>query len=131
VNAGDGFTPVDGKSALEQVLVAPAHMCIDSRDRLYLVEAGTTRLRSLTGNGGLGVPFDLPRIPTRVRRIDLRDARRPIQTIAGPGGFVLKAATGDDSPGLPFGLLVDKEGRLVLADTLYNQIKLVPAEGLN
>lgn len=128
--ADGGFRPTEGGAAAEQPLVVPGPIFIDGRDRLYVGEGGTSRLRSLAGNGSLALPVDPPRVPARVRRVDLRDARRPITTIAGPGGKVLTAATGDDSPGIPLGLLVDPQGRLTIADGLYNQLKLVPDAAL-
>lgn len=129
--AEGGFRPEEGGAAAAQPLLGPGPLCFDGRGRLYVAEGGTARLRSLIGGNGLDLPPVLPRVPSRVRRIDLEDARRPMVTIAGQGGRVLTAATGDDSPGLPIGLVLDRQGRLVLADGLYNQIKLIPAASLD
>jgi hypothetical protein len=129
--AGGGYRPTEGAAAGEQLLVLPGHLCMDNLDRLYLAEVGTARLGSLLGSSGKALPDGLPRIPSRIRRINLLGPRLPIQTIAGPGGTVLTAATGDDSPGLPLGLLIDGEGRLALSDALYNQVKVIPAAALN
>ena len=68
--------------------------------------------------------------PARVRRIDLADPRHLVTTVVGPGSRVLADREGEQALGLPLGLLFDAQGALVIADSLNNQLKLVPKAAL-
>jgi sugar lactone lactonase YvrE len=129
---GGAPTPESGKPLSGQPLVAPAGLHVDAKNRLYLVEGGTVRLTSLiNGLSATQVPAGLPLVPARIRRIDLSAPDMPVTTIAGPGGRVLTETRGDQVLGLPLGLAIDASGRLIIADGLNNQIRLVPNAALD
>jgi hypothetical protein len=124
--------PASGQPLAGQPLIAPGGLFRDARNRLYLVEGGTVRLTSLiNGLGTSQIPAGLPLVPARIRRIDLSAPGLPVTTIAGPGGRVLTETRGEQVLGLPLGLAVDADGRLIIADALNNQIKLVPNAALD
>ncbi|MEB3198614.1 MAG: hypothetical protein VKP62_15565, partial [Candidatus Sericytochromatia bacterium] len=121
------LNPEEGKPLAGQALIAPIGLHVDGKNRLYLVEAGTVRLTSVLNSfNSTQLPPTLPLVPARIRRIDLNQPDLPVVTITGPGGRVLTETRGDQVLGLPLGLTIDPTGRLVLADALNNQIRLVP-----
>ena len=89
-------------------------------------QAGAAKLRTLIGLAGIG-DLPLPPIGSRIRRVSDPGGPAPrIRTIAGHGSTVLNDPLSDDSLNSPLGLLIDGEGRLVIADSGNNQVKLLP-----
>lgn len=121
-------TSVDTGPAKNQLLRLPAGLFVDKKNRLYVVEAGTSRLRALVKsmNAGFQLPENLPKLPARIRRLDLNQAEPVFTTIAGPGGRILTETRGDQTLGVPLGMTIDGSGQMIISDTLNNQIKLVP-----
>jgi sugar lactone lactonase YvrE len=104
------------------MLIGPATVCFDAEGNLYVAEAGTQRLTTLGGMAGLPIG-DLPRVGPRIRRIG-KDGK--VTTIAGQGTTILNDPGTDDSLITPLGMLFDREGRLVVADSGNNQVKVLP-----
>ncbi|MDB5100866.1 MAG: repeat containing protein [Cyanobacteria bacterium RYN_339] len=118
----------EGKDAHEVSLFGPAAICFDSADRMYISELGTSKLASFGGASGLPAEIldALPQIGTRVRRI----VGGKVYTVAGDGTHVLNDPASDDSMLYPIQMLVDAQGRLILADTALNQIKMLKPDAL-
>ena len=110
-------------------LIAPVALTIDGEDRLFVAELGAARLGTLIG--ALGLPFnadDVPRRGARIRMITGLDSATPrLRTIAGEGSALLAGPTTDNGLLAPLGLTTDGTGRLIIADSGNNQIKLLPA----
>ncbi len=124
---GDVAQP-DGTPGDQAVFLGPLSLAFDAEGRLYVGEVGTKRLDALAN---LPLLANLPTVtPSRVRRIDLRDPRRPVATVVGPGSRVLADEYGDGALGLPTGLAFDRAGRLIVADGTNNQLKLIPKAAL-
>jgi hypothetical protein len=118
-----GAKPDDeGKPAREIVAIGPLVLAFDAEDNLYFAEAGTQRLTTLGGMGGIDLS-QLPRIAPRIRRVG-KDGT--VKTIAGPGSALLNDPASDNSLVTPLGLAFDREGRLIVADSGNNQVKLIP-----
>lgn len=125
--SGDMLDP-DGTPRLEAALMGPGSLCFDAKGQLYVGEAGSIQLQSVIGSAlAVSLPSGGQIVGSRVRRIAL-DGR--VSTVAGQGGKVLAANEGDDALGIPAALLVDGQGRLIIADSTRNQLKLVPASAL-
>lgn len=118
--------PKQEESLNGAMTVLPVALYIDSQNSLYVAELGTTRSAPVATGYGVTLPVTFPTIPARVRRVALGSDPTIIKTVAGPGGRALTQEYGDDSLGLPVGLVVDGKGQLIVSDTLNNQIKLVP-----
>ncbi|MOA58254.1 hypothetical protein D3C78_1826130 [compost metagenome] len=65
----------------------------------------------------------LPNLSARIRKIAPDGT---ITTVAGTGGKALKGDTPETTLKRPVGLLIDTQGRLVIADGATNQIKMLP-----
>ncbi len=112
----------EGKPKQEAVLIGPLVMTFGEDGACYVAEAGTLRLATLGAMTGMDMS-GLPRITARIRRI-AKDGT--VRTIAGPGTSLLADPTSDDTLITPLGLVVDREGRLIVADSGTNQVKLIP-----
>lgn len=112
----------EGKPKESAVLIGPVVMTFGPDGDAYLAEAGTLRLSTLGGMTGMDMS-QLPRITARIRRI-ARDGT--VKTIAGPGTSLLADPASDDTLITPLGLVFDREGRLIVADSGTNQVKLIP-----
>ena len=139
---GDGFAKLfdlkagweaaeNGLAALDALMLVPAAICFDPAGNLYVGEGGTASLATLSTDGdGLakaGIPVGLlPLVGPRVRKIS-PDGR--IQTVMGPGGKLLPDPNASDALGLPTGIAIDPQGRLVVVDVRGNAIRIVPAGG--
>jgi sugar lactone lactonase YvrE len=121
-------TNQDGKSALEVSLFGPAGICFDAAGSLYVSELGTSKLASFGGASGIPAELfaSLPQAGTRIRRI----TAGKIYTVAGDGTKVLNDPATDESMLYPFMMLFDAQGRLILADTALDQIKLLKPDVL-
>ena len=64
---------------------------------------------------------------SRVRKIG---ADGKVRTVAGEGSDLLVGSSADDSLYMPLAMAFDRQGRLVVADTYHNQLKVIPAEKL-
>jgi hypothetical protein len=116
----------EGKSAAVAAFAAPVAMCFDGAGQLYVAELGTAYtyiLPNLPGGQPLLDVEALPLLPPRIRRID--KAGR-ITTVVGPGGAFLRDPTALDALVLPTSLVVDGQGRLVVADLGANQVRFFP-----
>ncbi len=118
----------EGADAATAMMVGPAALCFDAAGNLYFTEAGTSNIASLTIEGdsvstetGLDLKL-LPPVPPRVRKIT-PDGK--IYTVGGPGAPLFDPAKGEGL-GLPTGLAIDPQGRLVVVDVRENAIRLVP-----
>ncbi|MDB5097554.1 MAG: repeat containing protein [Cyanobacteria bacterium RYN_339] len=110
-----------GTPAAKVALVAPAGLCFDEAGNLYLSELGTGRL------GGLGLALgDLPRVGSRIRKVELGKPGAPVTAIAGQGTALLNGDDVDDALQTPLGLLFDAQGRFIVADGGNNQVKVLP-----
>jgi len=111
----------EGKQAKDVPIFAPAGLCFDAAGNLYLTELGTSKLGTLFA-GSEAALADLPRVGSRIRKIAPDGT---ITTIAGAGTGILDVNQ-DDALNNPLGLLIDNLGRLVIADSGNNQVKLLP-----
>jgi hypothetical protein len=119
-----GLPNEEGVKASTAVLLGPAAVCFDGAGNMYVAEAGTEVITSLGSLGGLEMLIgSLPKVGARIRKITPDGT---ITTIAGQGGKALNEASGDNSLKRPIGLLVDRQGRLVIADGANNQIRMLP-----
>ena len=121
----------EGVAASGAMIIGPAALCFDAAGNLYFGEAGTANIASLTVEGdsvseqtGLDLKL-LPPVPPRIRKIT-PDGR--IFTVGGPGAPLFDPAKGEGL-GLPTGLAIDPQGRLVVVDVRENAIRLVPKGG--
>jgi sugar lactone lactonase YvrE len=116
----------EGIDAKQAALVVPFALCVDANDNLYVAEIGTSDLARLSQ--GKTLPLDtLPPVAPRIRKIT-PDGK--ISTVVGPGS---KAAASRDamiSLRIPLCILIDGEGRLVVADSGLNQVFLIPKSAL-
>jgi streptogramin lyase len=126
ISAQSSSTVKSEESLEGATTVLPVALHIDGQNNLYVAELGTTRSAPVANGYGVTLPPSFPTIPARVRRVALGSNPTIIKTVAGPGGRALTQEYGDDSLGLPVGLVVDGKGQLIVSDTLNNQIKLVP-----
>jgi sugar lactone lactonase YvrE len=116
----------EGKPASEVAFAAPVAMCFDGAGLLYVAEFGTAYTHLLPNLPGGAPMLDveaLPVLPPRIRRID--KAGR-ITTIVGPGGAFLTDPTAPDALVLPTSMIVDGQGRLVVADAGANVVRFFP-----
>lgn len=116
----------EGRPATEAAFAAPAAMCFDGAGNLYVAEMGTAYtflLPTLPAGEPLLDVESLPLLPPRIRRIDVQGR---IATLVGPGGTFLKDPTAPDALVLPSSLLVDSQGRLVVADAGANVVRFFP-----
>lgn len=107
--AGSGVTYYagDGGQALQAELYAPTGIAVDASGNLYIADANNHRIRKVSSAG-------------------------VITTIAGTGtaGF-----SGDNGPAIaaklnhPEGISVDASGRIYIADTYNNRIRMIDAGG--
>ena len=112
----------EGKPREEAVLIGPVGVTFGPDGACYVVEAGTLKLATLGAITGLDMSA-LPRITARVRRIAPDGT---VRSIAGPGTPLLADPASDDTLITPLGVLIDREGRLIVADSGTNQVKLIP-----
>ncbi len=116
--------PLDGVP-----LLGPISLAVTPEGDLLVGELGASKLQTLAGYAGFS-GIALPPIGSRIRKITGLGGPAPrIRTVAGHGGPTLNDPASDDSLNSPFGLLIDREGRLVIADSNNNQIKLLPKGG--
>ncbi len=121
-----GEVPIaDGSPATAQTLALPVALAVGPDGSLYVGELGTKQL------GAIGIFPAAPQmalipktIPARIRKIAPDGS---MTVLAGPGGKFLNGTDGEDPLGLPMGLLVDRQGRLVIADAANNQVRIIPA----
>ncbi|MEB3327811.1 MAG: hypothetical protein VKQ33_01120 [Candidatus Sericytochromatia bacterium] len=116
----------EGKPAAEAAFAAPAAMCFDGAGRLYVAEFGTAYtylLPNLPGGQPLLDVEALPVLPPRIRRID---AAGRITTVVGPGGAFLTDPMAPDALVLPTSMVVDAQGRLVVADAGASVVRFFP-----
>jgi hypothetical protein len=119
-----GLPNEEGVKADTAVLLGPAAVCFDGDGNMYVAEAGTEIITSLGSLGGMEMLIgSLPKVGARIRKITPDGT---ITTIAGQGGKALNEASGDNSLKRPIGLVVDRQGRLVIADGANNQIRMLP-----
>ncbi|MEB3197917.1 MAG: hypothetical protein VKP62_12010, partial [Candidatus Sericytochromatia bacterium] len=120
----------EGKPATEVAMAAPAALCYDPEGNLYVAELGTVYSHALFNLPG-GAPLidfsTLPVVPARIRRVD-REGR--VTTLVGPGGRFLTDPTAVDALVLPTSLLVDGQGRLVVADAGANLVRFFPLRAI-
>lgn len=115
-----GAAPEERTQAL---IIAPASVAWLPDGRALISEAGTEYLRGYLGAVGLPEAMFQAIVPSRIRLVD---AQGQVSVLAGPGGRVLDAE-GDEGLGGALALAVDPQGRLLIADLLRNQVKLLPA----
>jgi DNA-binding beta-propeller fold protein YncE len=119
----------EGKAATDVMLYGVSAICFDAEGGLYVAELGTSKLASFgaASLAGGGIPAEilagLPQTGTRIRRVG-PDGR--IRTVAGFGTAVMNDPTTDNMLLYPLSMVVDREGRLIIADTALNQIKMLP-----
>jgi sugar lactone lactonase YvrE len=109
--------------AKQALLVGPTALCFDPAGNLYVSEIGTAKLKSLLAASNGPALEGLTAVAPRIRKITPDGQIRPI---TGPGTGLLADPDSDDTLLLPFGLIIDPQGRLVIADAGNNQIKLLP-----
>ncbi|MFP5504237.1 MAG: hypothetical protein ACLGIN_17265, partial [Candidatus Sericytochromatia bacterium] len=116
----------EGADATTALLLAPTAITFDAEGNMYVAELGTEKADALiTAETPIPIPAELfPKILPRVRKIS-PDGK--ITTVVGPGSRLLTGENGDDALGVPTGLLIDGEGRLIIADGFSNQIRIIPA----
>ncbi|MEB3198345.1 MAG: hypothetical protein VKP62_14190 [Candidatus Sericytochromatia bacterium] len=108
-------------------LMVPGPLCFDARGNLYVGELGTANLTLLAGLAkGVGeLPLsELPKVPARILKIAPNGAT---SVLAGPGGRFFADANAGDALVLPTHLLIDAQGRLVIADVGANLVRVLPA----
>ncbi|MEB3223573.1 MAG: hypothetical protein VKS61_15985 [Candidatus Sericytochromatia bacterium] len=113
----------EGKPAAMAAMAAPAAVCLDAEGNVYVSELGTAYtfvLPNLPGDAPLIDVATLPVVPPRIRKID-REGR--ITTLVGPGGQALTDPTAPDALVLPTAMIVDAQGRLVVADVGANVVR--------
>ncbi len=119
----------EGKPAVDAMLLGASAMCLDPAGNLYIAELGTAKLATFgeASLGGTVLPAEiiqsLPQVSTRVRRVSPDGT---IRTIAGDGTRVLNDPASDNILMYPLNMVVDREGRLIIADSALNQIKMLP-----
>ena len=121
-----GSLPVaNGSAATAQTLALPGSLAMGPDGSLYVGEFGTQQL------GSLGILPAAPQLalipktlPARVRKIAPDGT---MSVVAGPGGALLNGSDGEELLGLPVGLLIDPQGRLIIADAANNQVRIFPA----
>jgi DNA-binding beta-propeller fold protein YncE len=111
----------NGKPATSVPIFAPAGLCFDAQGNLFMTELGTSKLGTLFA-GSEAALADLPRVGSRIRKVTPDGT---ISTVAGAGTGILDVGA-DDALNNPLGLLIDPEGRLVIADSGNNQVKVLP-----
>jgi sugar lactone lactonase YvrE len=116
-NVPDG----NGKPATQVPIFAPAGLCFDADGNLFLTELGTSKLGTLFA-GSEAALADLPRVGSRIRKITPAGI---LSTVAGAGTGILDVGQ-EDALNNPLGLLIDPQGRLIIADSGNNQVKLLP-----
>ena len=108
----------EGAKATQSPFIVPMSLALDPEGNLYVGEAGTSNV-DLLGDK-LPIPASLiPKIGARVRKI-AKDGT--VTTVAGPGSKNM--ANGELL--LPLGLIIDKQGRLIISDGAANQVWMLP-----
>jgi sugar lactone lactonase YvrE len=115
----------EGIQASKAALIGPAALCFDAQGNLYLTEAGTANIAALgAAEQSLPIPIELlPKVPARIRKIAPDGT---ITTVAGPGTKLLNDPNSDNTLKVPLAMIIDGQGRLIIADTGLNQVKLLP-----
>ena len=119
----------EGAPATEVMLLGASALCFDPAGNLYVAELGTAKLASFgaASIAGSGFPPEiiaaLPQVGTRIRRVAPDGT---IRTVAGHGTRVANDPAGDNILLYPLNMVVDREGRLIIADSALNQIKMLP-----
>ncbi len=123
VKLKDGVVPdEEGAEAKDALIIGPTVMTFDQAGNMYVSEAGSNRLSALGGSMGFDAST-LARIGPRIRKIT---PEGKIFSVAGEGTHLLNNPGTDDSLITSLGMLIDREGRLIIADAGNNQIKLLP-----
>ena len=121
--AAGGRLEEEGVPALEAALAAPTVLCFDDAGGMIVAELGT----SLSGLGyspeAAALMAQLPPLGARLRRVAPDGT---IRTIAGEGARLLADPSTDDTLIYPLAMLIDREGRLIVADAALNQVKMLP-----
>ena len=163
--AGDGTPDFagDGGPATAAELQFPVGVAFDAIGRVYIADVVNQRIRRIdmsgtistiagTGDSGYGGdggdataavlanPFGVAIDPlgriaiadTSNQRVRLVDTTGKIATVAGTGGFGLGmdggAATSSELSN-PFGVAVDAQGRVYIADTFHDEVRRVDLDG--
>ncbi|MFP5501677.1 MAG: hypothetical protein ACLGIN_04255 [Candidatus Sericytochromatia bacterium] len=121
-----GGQETEGGAADQAVLVAPSTMAFDAAGNMYVAEIGTFGLSMFQGAGSIPIA-SLPDVPARIRKVT-PDGK--IYTVAGVGGKLLADPDSDNMLTLPIGIAIDAQGRLIIADSGSNQIKVLPKSSL-
>jgi hypothetical protein len=137
MNAGNDGTSVsaDGVPATQSTLVFPTAVAFDAAGNMYVSECGTIHLGAMAGlaAGGeakdgfgttIGAVLGVGAVAGRVRKI-AKDGT--ITTVAGRGGRWFAADSGDDALSAPMALAIAPDGRMAIADTGANTIRILPA----
>ena len=122
---------VEGTDAATALMVGPAALVYDQAGNLYVTESGTTNLAALTFEGdsiGTETGLDLKLLPPVAPRVRKITPDGKIHTVGGPGAPLFDPAKGEGL-GLPTGIAIDPQGRLVVVDVRENAIHLVPKGG--
>lgn len=113
-----------GDRATDAFLAGPAGLAFDQAGNLVVSVLGTTNLQLL----GDFLPLATD-VPVTVYPSVVRVAPDGVVTVlAGLGGQVLTDPEAEDALALPFGVMVDRQGRVVVADAGQNQVRAIPAE---
>jgi sugar lactone lactonase YvrE len=112
-----------GDRLTEGFLAGPIGLAFGPTGDLFVTVLGTTNLQLL--GDFLPLATDVPvTVPPSVLKLGT-DGR--ITVLAGPGGLVLSDPDAEDALALPFGVVVDPQGRVVVADAGQNQVRAFPA----
>ena len=122
--AGGALPADEGKPALQAVLLGVGPIAFDAHGDLVEAELGSSVLGRLLPGVDLAAA-GLPRVGPRLRRIAADGAS--VRTIAGDGTAVLNDPDADEELVSPVGLAFDAVGRLAIADSGTNQVRLLPA----
>ena len=123
VEEDDLITFGDGLPATEATVGTPDGLAIDSQGNLLIVDGFSSPLGlAFDADGNLFISTS----NNRVRRVDAQT--QIITTVAGTGDI---GALGDNGPALeatlslPFGIVLDVQGNLFIADRFNNRIRAV------
>jgi sugar lactone lactonase YvrE len=120
-NAKTELASENNVPALEAAIAGPAGLAFDDKGNLYFSEVSAANLSSFGFSNTFAFDGLLPDLPARIRKVT-PDGK--VVNVTGPGTAL--PSSGDNLLVYPFGLMYDvKNGRLIVADSALNQLKVL------
>jgi len=125
----------DGGPATSATFGFTVQVAVDSAGNLYIADAGTNRIRAVNMQTSPIVIAGIPIAPNNIATIAGNGyaCNNPVLGSCGDGGPAIGPIQGQPSVGqldLPFGVAVDNNGNVYIADTYDNRIRIVNSQGI-